>query len=363
MDIKLFYSWQSDLLPKCNRFFIEKCLKQSIMTVNKIESSKEKLKHLQNEKEIILDQATRNTKGAIDIATTVFNKIERASMFAADVSLIGEIDKKYYPNSNVLTELGFASSKIGWENMILFFNRNSGSPENLPFDIRGRRLFTFNCKENVTSNNLNKEKERICKSLNIILSEQIEMVNPIQNDPISKIYVYLWNRLSGLSRNWKNLIESIYKEANIEMDKESSFVEQSELFKKACEKVNSKSPPSNMTYIGRFKNWFNLISYLKKELTSSTVQIFQFQNIIHIDVIERISRAEIIANQQLWTPKMDPDFIGNSDLSHFSSAIIEVSSYLVESSILFREIYSEHSKENMNYYKKHRKEREKIADQ
>jgi hypothetical protein len=43
----------------------------------------------------------------------------------------------------VLTELGFASARIGWEKIVLVMNTNFGPVEDLPFDLRGRRVIPF----------------------------------------------------------------------------------------------------------------------------------------------------------------------------------------------------------------------------
>lgn len=52
-------------------------------------------------------------------------------------------DKKT-PNPNVLLELGYAVSRLGWERVICLFNSNIGKIEDLPFDLRQKRVTAFN---------------------------------------------------------------------------------------------------------------------------------------------------------------------------------------------------------------------------
>ena len=49
----------------------------------------------------------------------------------------------FSPNANVLIELGFAASKIGWERVILVFNSSEYSIEQLPFDIRQKSILWY----------------------------------------------------------------------------------------------------------------------------------------------------------------------------------------------------------------------------
>jgi len=47
------------------------------------------------------------------------------------------------PNPNVLVELGFVAGQMCWERCLLVFNSAFGSIEQLPFDLRGRRIVTY----------------------------------------------------------------------------------------------------------------------------------------------------------------------------------------------------------------------------
>ena len=79
--------------------------------------------------------------GSPDIASTIFEKINTADIFAADVSFInGESPGRRTPNPNVLVELGYAAGRLGWDRIICVFNRAMGEINDLPLDIRQRRV-------------------------------------------------------------------------------------------------------------------------------------------------------------------------------------------------------------------------------
>lgn len=77
--------------------------------------------------------------------SVILDKIERATVFIADVSLINSgFDRRpLTPNPNVLFELGYAVRALGWERILLVFNQASGSIEQLPFDIRAHRPVVY----------------------------------------------------------------------------------------------------------------------------------------------------------------------------------------------------------------------------
>lgn len=139
MELKIFYSWQSDLPKNQNLNFIETSIKDA-------------LKKLRQQKpislDIKLDKATRNLAGSPDIAESIFSKIGNSSIFIADISII---NKDYdglrkTPNPNVLVELGYAARSIGWEKIICVYNTDFGNYNDLPFDLRNRRILNYTSK-------------------------------------------------------------------------------------------------------------------------------------------------------------------------------------------------------------------------
>lgn len=128
----VFYSWQSDLPNSTNRGFIEGCLKRAI---------KELKAEGQLRVEPCLDRDTMNVPGSPDIAATIFEKIESAALFVCDVSIINKgTQERLAPNPNVLIELGYAVKTLGWNRVVCVFNSVTGQVEDLPFDLRHRRV-------------------------------------------------------------------------------------------------------------------------------------------------------------------------------------------------------------------------------
>lgn len=136
MKRTVFYSWQSDLPSKQNRNLIEDALTRALRSIRRDESETI---------DPVLDRDTSGTPGSPAISDTIFRKISAADIFIADVSIINHTNtEKKTSNPNVLIELGFAISQLGWDRIILVQNSYFGGPEELPFDLRGRRVVTYN---------------------------------------------------------------------------------------------------------------------------------------------------------------------------------------------------------------------------
>ena len=97
--------------------------------------------------EPVVDRDTQGVPGSPDIATTIFSEITAADVFVADVSIIGRDKNRATPNPNVLIELGYALKALGHEKVVLVFNRAYGNIEELPFDLRMRRVLAYQTAE------------------------------------------------------------------------------------------------------------------------------------------------------------------------------------------------------------------------
>ncbi len=107
------------------------------------------IKSLRQKREISLyiDQAARDTTGAINITESIEEKIKQCDVFIADISIINRGSKfRMTPNPNVMFELGLAAESVGWSNIILVLNKNYGNFDDLPFDIKIRRSIPFELK-------------------------------------------------------------------------------------------------------------------------------------------------------------------------------------------------------------------------
>lgn len=137
--MKIFYSWQSDLPTETNNRAIANCIKAASL---KLEEQDENIK-------LSFDEATRGKPGSPQIPVTILKKIEESDIFIADITIINsDQSSKKTPNPNVLFELGFAVSELGWDRIIMVYNRSFGDfPNDLPFDLDRRRVSAYCIKQ------------------------------------------------------------------------------------------------------------------------------------------------------------------------------------------------------------------------
>ncbi len=143
--IKIFYAWQNDLPPKFNRYAIKKALGVATTDLEQELSSK-----WDRTVSIDIDDATRGLPGSPHIPTAILEKIQIADIFIADVSIVNFSSKnesKGAPNPNVIFELGYAVSYLGWDRVLLLLNEHHGPVECLPFDIDRQRASPFKLAE------------------------------------------------------------------------------------------------------------------------------------------------------------------------------------------------------------------------
>ncbi|MES2299948.1 MAG: hypothetical protein V4582_23115 [Pseudomonadota bacterium] len=116
-----------------------------------------------------LDHDTLNVPGLAAITETIFDKINVASVFVADLTYVGKSHKetKMLPNPNVLIELGYAFKSLGLERIILVANSAYGAgPDNLPFDLRHRRApIAFNLPVTASKDDRTREQPDLVKKL------------------------------------------------------------------------------------------------------------------------------------------------------------------------------------------------------
>jgi len=136
LQVTVFYSWQSDLPNPTNRGFIERALKDAAKTLRNDDSIRV---------EPVVDRDTLGVPGSPEIHRTIFEKIDAAAVFVADVSIINPNvpEGRRMPNPNVLVELGYALKSLGPTRIVLVMNTAFGPPEQLPFDLRTRRVLRY----------------------------------------------------------------------------------------------------------------------------------------------------------------------------------------------------------------------------
>lgn len=142
MKLNVFYSWQSDLPNDTNRGLIADCLEKSLKSIYKKNNCVS---------QYVIDSDSRDESGTPDIVSNIFSKIDKCDIFIADISIINKnSDDRKTSNPNVLIELGYASSVVGWDNILCVFNDDFGQKEELPFDIRSRKPIGYGATNNKT---------------------------------------------------------------------------------------------------------------------------------------------------------------------------------------------------------------------
>jgi hypothetical protein len=116
----VFYSWQSDLPSKTNRGLIEFALERALAAIGK---------NAQIDRAPRLDQDTSGVPGSPDIGATILGKIDAASAFVADVSVVSGAEGRPSPNPNVLIELGYALKSLAPSRVIMVFNVQCASSQ------------------------------------------------------------------------------------------------------------------------------------------------------------------------------------------------------------------------------------------
>lgn len=173
--IQIFYSWQSDLPPKTNRSGI----RNGLLKVAADNSN--------DDYEISIDEATRDEPGSPHIPTTILKKISASDVFVADISTINKGDaSRKCPNPNVIFELGYAVSILGWSRIIIIVNDcYTDIKQDVPFDIDRNRILTYSIAFDTTLTN-KQIKDNIAK----ILEPQVQTIidkNPVKNHEIAKL--------------------------------------------------------------------------------------------------------------------------------------------------------------------------------
>ena len=131
-DLTVFYSWQSDSPSDTNRNAIRAALRAACSKLE--ESSNWRFLH---------DEATRGRAGSPNIPATILEKIKTCDVFVCDITTINSATTqapRKTPNPNVLFELGYAVSQLGWSRIVMVINEAFGTPKDAPFDIDRHRI-------------------------------------------------------------------------------------------------------------------------------------------------------------------------------------------------------------------------------
>lgn len=169
-EITIFYSWQSDLDDVTNRKAIRDAIHLSIPDIE------------DRGVKIFLDEATRDEPGSPNIPATIIEKIKNSDIFIGDLTTINNFcacKSRKTPNPNVVFELGFAVSVLGWPRIIMLINTDFTDMSHLPFDFDRHRATKFKIDTQDTSTIKGSKK-----SLSKMLENCIASI--IDKDPIKE---------------------------------------------------------------------------------------------------------------------------------------------------------------------------------
>jgi hypothetical protein len=166
MPQTLFFSWQSDTPANGGLELIEEALD---LAVAALAEDAEVEKAIRDEG-LMVDRDTQGVPGVPPIVDTIFDKIDRATIFVPDLTFVGKrIDGRPTPNPNVLVEYGWALKALRYSRIIPVMNVAFGepTPETMPFDMRHLRYpkCTYNLPEGASGEQRRDELDRLAGSL------------------------------------------------------------------------------------------------------------------------------------------------------------------------------------------------------
>jgi hypothetical protein len=200
----VFYSWQSDLPNSTNRGFIQRALEFAAAAIAGDDTVAV---------EPVVDRDTEGVAGSPDIAATIFAKIAAADVVVVDVSIINKVaGGRPTPNPNVLIELGYALRALGYERIILVFNRAYGAIEDLPFDLRTRRILAYEVSQDATGKST--VRSDLSKRLDAALRAALAGVPQVEDEPavlaaVAAIEAQQGNRMLVLRRNLAAILQQL----------------------------------------------------------------------------------------------------------------------------------------------------------
>lgn len=187
MGHTVFYSWQSDRSVREGRNLIENALESAVAKIAKDVNVEEAVRD-----GLKVDKDTKGVPGSPPLFETILTKIDRASVFVADLTICGaRCDGRPTPNPNVLIEYGWALKSLGYFQVLTVMNGAHGEPgaESMPFDLAHLRFpITYNLPDGASDSARTLEREKLAKTLEAALkqifeSEEFKAKLPKQPEP------------------------------------------------------------------------------------------------------------------------------------------------------------------------------------
>ena len=173
MGRTVFYSWQSDRPPREGRNLIEKALQTAVARIAEDTTVEEAIRE-----DLAVDKDTQGVPGSPPLFPTILNKIDKASVFVADLTICGtRSNGKPTPNPNVLIEYGWALKSLGHHQIVAVMNAAHGapSPESMVFDLAHIRFpIRYNVPDDASESTRQLEREQLAKKLETALKVVFE---------------------------------------------------------------------------------------------------------------------------------------------------------------------------------------------
>lgn len=179
-NINIFYSWQSDLSRETNEKAIRVEIKKAIPLIEEV----------LDEINLNLDEATRNAEGSPEIPTTIIDKISSCDIFICDLTTVNSKSQegRKMPNPNVMFELGYAVSMLGWSRIIMLFNNHYGNYQTeLPFDLEKRRIVAYSLDNGTDNSGKGDLRVKIKNHIELILTNNPVKPSESKAKPASEI--------------------------------------------------------------------------------------------------------------------------------------------------------------------------------
>lgn len=160
--MKIFWSWQSDTPGNIGHYFVRDALREAIAALKMEEDIIEPVEREAREA-LHLDSDRQGVPGSPDLAATIFEKIEQAAVFVADVTSVGATPAgKKLINSNVAIEYGHAHHALGDQAILMVQNTYYGDRGALPFDLQHKAgPIQFNLAPDATKEAIAAEREKL----------------------------------------------------------------------------------------------------------------------------------------------------------------------------------------------------------
>jgi hypothetical protein len=166
---RIFYSWQSTSPPATNGELIRSCLTAA---ARRLAQSPE------------VDEAIRSAPGSPSIFSDILERINRCSVFVADLTLarLATEVERYSPNPNVLIEYGYALSGVGEKRIVSIVNTHFGPVEQLPFDLRHKAVkISYDLSPSAKPSHLARTERELTESLErelrLVLEDPVAELN------------------------------------------------------------------------------------------------------------------------------------------------------------------------------------------